>query len=365
MDKLDIYYDTGRMIQMLDQMLPTRTFLKSTFFNNVVTNDQEYVTIDIRKGKRRLAPFVAQRIGSKTVERIGYKTQVYKPPLVALDMIVTADDLVKRQPNEAIFGAKPPMARMAEIMARDLRDLDEQITRREEWMCAQVLMTGKIPMIGEGVNDVLDLSDEWHFEELKDMESWDDPINPDITGQLRKFQRQISQRCGMTARIGIVGSNAIEKLYHNQRWREEMKFFQVSFANYTPQAKGEGVTFVAHIPSLNLDLYTYNEWYLDSDGVEKPMIDPNTLLLGSAEAYTSMMYGCVIDPSLGAFATPRVPKSWIQQKPGERFLQISSRPMPVPHQLDAFMTIKVCSDAPLKLANGDEVAGRAANKKAA
>lgn len=342
-------YEPRKMIQMLDQMLPTHTFLKDVFFGNIVTSTEDKIDIDIRKGKRRLAPFVSSKIGSETVERLGFTTNTYKPPLVALDMITTADDLLNRSPNENIYGAKNPMARMGEILGRDFRDIDEQITRREEWMCAQVLTTGKIPMIGQGVNEVLDLSAYWHFDKLTGMENWDDLENADINGCFRKWQREISKNSGLTPNIAILGANAVDRLYANKKWRDEQKMMNVSFGDYTPKWQGEGVTFIGRLPSLGIDLYAYNEWFLADDGKEYPMVDPNTVIIGSTQAYTSMIYGVVVDVANGSFALPRVPKSWVQQKPSARFIQLSSRPIAVPHQIDAFITATVCSDKPLNV----------------
>lgn len=41
-------------------------------------------------------------------------------------------------------------------MADDFVELREQIVRREELMCAQTIFTGKIPIIGDGVNEEID-----------------------------------------------------------------------------------------------------------------------------------------------------------------------------------------------------------------
>lgn len=43
-------------------------------------------------------------------------------------------------------------------MADDFKELREQILRREELMCAQTIFTGAIPIIGDGVNEVIDFS---------------------------------------------------------------------------------------------------------------------------------------------------------------------------------------------------------------
>ena len=39
---------------------------------------------------------------------------------------------------------------------REYQRLDDSISRREEWMCAQALTTGAIQIVGKGVNEEID-----------------------------------------------------------------------------------------------------------------------------------------------------------------------------------------------------------------
>lgn len=93
--------------------------------------------------------------GSKTVERRGFVTRTLEPPLVAPDLVTTAELLLNRLPGENIYNAKSPAERAAEQLGKDLLELDEMVNRREEWMCAQVLFTGQVDIVGEGVDDTV------------------------------------------------------------------------------------------------------------------------------------------------------------------------------------------------------------------
>ena len=65
--------------------------------------------------------------------------------------VTTVDDLLSRMAGENPYSGKTPADRAVEKLARDFSELDEMITRREEWMCAQALYTGVIPIVGEGI----------------------------------------------------------------------------------------------------------------------------------------------------------------------------------------------------------------------
>ena len=136
-------YDPRTMGKLVERMPKVQTFIKSTFFRNVETFDTQKIDVDFKKGNRQLAPFVHKKIGGVTIDNEGYETNTYEPPLVAPNKITTVDDILKRTPGESLYGGKSPNQRAVEKMQRDFTELDEMITRREEWMCCQALFTGK------------------------------------------------------------------------------------------------------------------------------------------------------------------------------------------------------------------------------
>jgi hypothetical protein len=48
-------------------MLPSKTFLRDTFFPREVTFNTESVLVDYSKDRRYMAPFVSERLGGSNV----------------------------------------------------------------------------------------------------------------------------------------------------------------------------------------------------------------------------------------------------------------------------------------------------------
>lgn len=336
-------FKTRTMIQLLEQMKPARTFLKSTFFGGTPrTFNTEYVDIDIIKGKRRMAPFVSPVIGGKTVERHGYTTNTYKPVLIAPDMVTTAEDAMRRAPGENIYGAASPSERMAEQLGRDMAELDSLITRREEWMCAQALFTGQIQMIGEGVNEIVNFGlDPTHNEVLAGTALWTDAASTPLT-YLRTVRRKLIQDSGISPTIAVFGASAIDAFLTNPSVKDILDKRRVDMGQIVPDALPNGVTYYGYIRDVALDIYGYDEWYLDDAGVEQPMVPAKKILVGSTNARTDMLYGAIVEADTNeTFALPRAPKSWTVPKPSARFVALKSRPLPVPTQIDAFYVAQV------------------------
>lgn len=149
-------YEPRTMMGVIRKMPPAHTFFRSTFFSHEQTFVTETVDMDFKKGARKLAPFVSRVVGGKIVPNTGYETRTYKPTLIAPDKITTIDDLLDRQPGEQLYSERTPAQRAVIKMREDFTELREMIVRREEWMCAQAMLTGKIVVVGEGVKDVID-----------------------------------------------------------------------------------------------------------------------------------------------------------------------------------------------------------------
>ena len=105
---------TYSLLMAVKQMLPPVTFLRDTYFP---TNDStdvfstEYVLVEYKDGRKKLAPFVAPRKGGVTVLREGSNMQSYEPPYIAPKRVMTIDELKKRGFGEAILTELTPAQR--------------------------------------------------------------------------------------------------------------------------------------------------------------------------------------------------------------------------------------------------------------
>lgn len=344
-------YDTRTMLSVLEDRIPARTFMRTKFFGPAgsgrVFNTEE-VDIDVIKGKRRMSPFVNPNHQGKLVEKPGYKTRTYRPAYVKPKIATTASEILKRQPGNILYSPNSgPSAMAAQQLGRELADLDDMIIRREEWMVMQALLTGQIHIKGEGVDEYLYFyMDDTQLPILTGTAKWTDHTNATPLDDLKTWKRSRA-KYGMTPSFCLMGLDAWDNFMKCQQvigttgGQNLFDMQKVNIGSIDPQSLGEGVTYCGRLKEVGVDIYTYEEWYVDDDdGEEYPMMPANKVFLGNPSARTDFLYGAIKD--LDALApVARFPKQWDKPDPSIRFLMLQSAPLPVPTQIDALLTATV------------------------
>ena len=100
-----------------------------------------------------------------------------------------------------------------------------------------------------------------------------------------------------------------------------------------------------------LSIYQYNEWYLDNftdpkNPQVKSLIPADYCGIFSSQMQGFMGYGvnAIIDNVSKEFVSiegTRCPDSWIQKKPAAKYIQLMSRPLSCPVEVDAWFISKV------------------------
>lgn len=343
-------YEPRTMGRIVEKLPPVRTFFRDTFFRREETFNTESVDVDFVKGTRKVAPFVHRIIGGKTVPNTGYETKTYKPPLVAPDKITTVDDLLKRRPGESLVSGRSPAERAVLKMSDDLRELRDMISRREELMCVQSIFTGQIPIIGEGLNEVIDFGFTNTEVISAATKKWSN-AGSDPIGDLKRWHKQV-QKTGFTnCNACVMADDVATAFVGHEKVQKVLDVRNYNLAVIQPRQLPNGVTYVGTIHELGMDVYTYNEWYLDDwtnpeTPEEKPLVPDGMLAMLSTNANYSMYYGAItlIDEGTKEFKTVEgkyVPDTWVKRKPARRFLQLQSAPLSVPHDVDSWFTAKV------------------------
>lgn len=340
-------FTTRTMMAMVEEgQKSNSTWLRDRYFTNRPTFNTQKIDFDIiGKGGRKIAPFVNPKIGGIVLERQGYRTESYEAPEVSPMRVTTAEDMLKRLPGETVYSGKSPTQRAAEILGRDLSDLDDVITRREEVMCAEALFTGKVTVKGEGYDEVINF---WPDENDQPMttvaEKWDADTTTalDILADLRTIRRAMIQNGGFTPRELVVGSKVADVLIAKFAEAECLNTRRVELGQINPQNLPNGVGYIGYLQDVGLDIYTYDEWYVDGEE-EKPMVPEDLCLLASPNVRTMLAYGVVSlagDGTVKFYEGARVPDSWVQRSnPSGRVVQIKSRPLPIIQQIHGFHVI--------------------------
>lgn len=336
-------FATRTMLAALREMRRPKTGILSLFFTRESPTPSKFIDIDIYKGKRRLAPFVAPRNEGRVMQSQGYTTRSFDPAYVKPKMPTEAQEMLDRSMGDTIYQEMTPQQRAQQKLGMDLADLDDQITRREEWMAAQALQTGEIPVVGDGVDRVVDIHmDANHIVTLSGTDLWTDSA-ADPLAKLDSFGRTISQDSGLQADIVVMGADAWDNFIAHSNVQNKLDTRRIDEGLIDLTNLPDGLTYRGNLRGR--DIYTYDEWYYDeSAGSEAPMLDTDKIIMGSSRARASVHNALIEDMAAiesNRFAVARYPKSWVENDPGIRWLMMQSAPLPVPHQVDGFLTATV------------------------
>ncbi|EGO9457567.1 TPA: major capsid protein [Escherichia coli] len=346
MPNIDIF-ERRTMLEPVIQNFKARRFLLRTFFPGVQTFNTKKVDLDFVRGGRTMAPFVGKGFGSKTVERRGFVTRTLEPPLVAPDLVTTAELLLNRLPGENIYNAKSPAERAAEQLGKDLLELDEMVNRREEWMCAQVLFMGQVDIVGEGVDDTVYFWPEEEgdkpYLELTGDDLWS-AAKSDPLVNVRNWKRRVSLTSGFTPRVAVMGAKVVDAFVKNEAVTKYLDNRRKELGYIEPKELEEGVTHYGNLEGV--DFYGYDELIRnDKTGKPEPLVPEDKILFGSPGRGT-MLYGAVelvddAEKTLTIVESPRVPDTWVTRKPAGRYVAMKSSPLPNPGVADAYLVAKV------------------------
>lgn len=335
-------FDTRTLLAALIEMKAPAAFLLNTFFRTTPSSVSltEYVDIDIEKHLRKLAPFVHPLAPGTVENREGYTTNTFKPPYVKPKRPISAADLLKRMAGENPYLQRSMMERAAALTMKDLMEMDQELTRREEWMAAQQLTTGSVVVSGEGVSATIDM--QWSATHLLantalTANGWDQSGANPIADQ-RLAARLIVQDSGLTPTHIIYGSDAWDLYINDDTVQAFLDKRHINPGDVRPELPMPGAMLQGRW--LGVEHWTYEEWYLDENGTEQPMIPADYVIVGSNMARAERHYGAILDPK----APPGVrafPKSWEEEDPPVRYVMLQAAPLPVAHQVDGFVRMDV------------------------
>ncbi|MEX3625841.1 major capsid protein [Viridibacillus arvi] len=347
MPNIDLF-STRNMLELVERLPKPKTFLRDTFFKNHETSVTPSVEVDFVKGGRKLAPYVHEKIGGKIVENTGYTTETFKPPLVAPNKVTSAADIMNRSAGENPYSTQTPAERAIRKVATDFNELEDMITRREEFMCAQALFEGKIDVVGEGLSRVIDFSFE-NKETLSGTDVWNNNAS-DPLADLKEAKRTIQKTGSINPDIVIMSSDVADVFIQHPKVKDLLDVRNLQIGKIDPQELPNGATYLGRLTNLGLDLYEYNEFYLDDFTDEesptvKSMVPEGTVLVASSSAQNKMAYAAVTimgdDDSFETIEAERIPEAWAERRPARQFVQLNSKPLPIPAEVNSWYLLKV------------------------
>ena len=337
-------YTPRTLAEVVKTTPPVRTFLRDRFFTNVKTFPTKRVDIDIVKGNRKMAAFIHPMVGGEIVQAEGYETKSYAPPLINPATISTADQLLERLPGEDMYSGKTPADRAAEKLIEEYNQMNDMTTRREEWMAAQVLTTGQLKVKGKGVDEVIDFGLTNKIT-LTSTKKWGASA-ADIWGNLKDWKQQVSRNGFANANMVIMGKAAADAFMADATVAKLLDNRRIEIGAIKPEEMEGGITYYGHLNLPGVDIYGYDEVYLDDEtGETKPLIPDNVVLMIPSAASFMRAYGlCTYLDDAGAWhraETDRLLRTYVEHRPDRRFIELQTHPLLIPDKIDSWFAATV------------------------
>ncbi|WP_432648172.1 major capsid protein [Mitsuokella sp.] len=278
--------DTLSLITAVERIQTPASLLVDIFFPQVpAVSPSANIAVEYRKHGRRLAPYVVQGAHGVSVAREGSTMRLYQPPVVAPRRILTAEDVRQRSFGENIQPGRHAEERANQLMAQDLVDLSAMIMNRKNQVAASILTTGGYTIEGYADDGKTVRADTISFDWDKKItlaKTWD-LAGATIYSDLKNASEKIQEDAGMIPTVAIVGKNIAEYLINNDeisKWLMVPNAANLSMMSFQPRYTQPQIMRIGIIQSLNLEIYQYNETYLDDAGKVQSFIGENDVVIG-------------------------------------------------------------------------------------
>ena len=333
-------FDTYYLAGMAEEIVPETTFFRDRYFGETDEFATDKVLIEYNNGDQKMAPFVDPNAGDIPVARDGYKVLEFEPPMIAPSRLLTLDDLRKRGFGEALYPGSTAADRARNLTVRDLTDLTRRITRREEWMAAQVMINN-----GVTVQEYIDADTQGQSFPIY----FYDPAgsNPaTYTGTTwTTFAIMKADVIAMCDELSEHGLPASDLVLGSTTWATISLFSdlqnlldnrRVEIGELQGSIVYPGVSRVGRLDfdGYMLDIYVVREKYTDDNG-DRQSLFPATSAMVTAPGCGKRYYGAVTQIPYGSdehetFTGQRIPKLVVDQNKDTRKLRLASRPLPAP-----------------------------------
>lgn len=336
--------DIPTLVQVVEAFPQDSYYLTDTFASEGDTFTTDEIEIQTKKGHRPLAPYVNELLPGKVVLRTGFTSKTYRPALLKPMRVITRHDLKVKQAGETLLNLKTPEQRYQELIVKDLAELTDTIDRRKVQQLSEIMFTGKTEQIGEGVSQILD----WGFTNIEVLSGTDFSNDSfDVVGYLTGLVQEVMDKSGKTMRRVLTTAQVGRRIVTHPTVMELIKNGKenLDVGDLNQRILPDGVIYHGYLRQANLEIWSYTNSYTDEEGNDVSYIPAGTLALLPEGKPFEFLYGAnlVADENGNfMFAEAKVyPQVWGEMEPPKRVLQLLSRPICVPANVDGWYVSKV------------------------
>ena len=338
--------ETLDLIRVVERIQQPASYLTDVLFPNVEVITSDVLPIEYVKSHRRLAPYVVRGVQGVDVKREGSTIHLYKAPLTAPRRVLGLEDISRRIIGEQpIVSALTPEDRAAQMLARDLVELQTMVVNRKAQQAAELLQTGKVTVTGytdEGgqVVDVIDFQTGGATSK-----TWDN-ANADIYSDLHSASETIQAAAGVIPTLMICGKNVEKYLLNNKSLREIMLSASsnaAAFMTYQPRYVSPQVRRIGYLAALDMEIVSYTATYVNEAGQTVPFIGDDYVII-CVPGKGKQMHGAVTlleGNEWRTYSAEYVPHYSANEAAQTMSLTLYSRFLLVPETVDDYICYKV------------------------
>ena len=316
---------------VMEQAKAPKHFLYDILVGKETTEKTEEFEIHTREAGRKKAPLVGRRERGVFVKKEAFAVTRVKPAYIKLNAVNEAEAIFEQQ-----FGGTPydnPQEVGNRILADILNNFRDISFRTRLWMLVKTVLTGTCPMeegkLGISYGDV-------DKEVLSSTALWTDPACDPIK-YLEKKQYEIQKKTGVVIDTVVVSPDVAGAFLDNAKVKEYLNSIHSNYirVNDSQAEDVEGKKLVAIIPTLNITIYSFVDWYTDMDNNNETTVIPEKTIIGFKAKSFNFQYGALaLRPEQGKranlYVKKQVVRTWYPDTSEDEELQYFSAPLCVP-----------------------------------
>lgn len=332
------YYTTATVVAAADALDGFNPFIRDTFFGTEVTFETEEVVFDDISRRRKIAPFVSPKLPGKERDKRTGEVSAYKPPYLKPKDTLSPQGAMSRRGGEAIGGEMALLDRHEQQEMQTLADHENECRGREELMCCQLLQTGHMVAVGEGIEDDIDYGRDAELTvALLAAARWGE-TGVKVLDSLRAWRRLVASKSGASPSKVILGYGASELLTKDEDVRAILDIQrQASGMMALAGNASGGVDDVARLIGVidGVEYWEYTQTYEDDSGSDQHFWPEFGVGLVSKPRFNGhMTYGAIMDLK-SLQAEKRFTKKFEEEDPSREVMLTQSAPLPVPVDVNA------------------------------
>lgn len=332
----------NRVVTILNR---PHSFLLDAFFPQVQTSDTDLIEFHNEVKGLRMTPFVSPVKAGQVVSNEGFETQTFRPAYVKDKRQFSPRIALERQMGERIGGTLSPAQRIEAAVGRTMANQLENLTRREEWMAAQALRGGTVTVSGDGYpSKTVDFKRVGtNTKTLLTTARWGETGVKPIEN-VESWIGEIATAGGGAVTHIVMAPGAFRLFRADPDFKESIlkdtgqsstiqRFVNPTGGDNWAQYQGRLGT---------VEIWVYNQPYLDDDGAAQTMLnDMDVLLINAPGLEGARAYGVIQDEEAGFASTRYFAKSWLEKDPAIRWMLLQAAPLVIPYRPNASMRVQV------------------------